>query len=687
MQDTKMIRNVALFGHGKCGKTSLAEALLFTAGKTKRLGKVDDGSSVMDYEPEEIGRNLSICSSFNNYTWKKHTTYLIDTPGDDNFINDAKFAARVADSAVFIVGAVLGVKYQTEKIAEYVADAKLPALLVVNKMDRERAYFDKTVDEIKSRLPLEPAICFLPIGAEENFKGVVDIIKNKAYLFDNDGKVKEGDVPEDMADDIELALEQLMEQVAETDDDLIEKFLEEGELELGDLTNGLRNAAHKGTLCPLIPTAATANIGTSLILDAINDYLPSPDEKPAQVGTEPDSEELIEFASSSDASFSALVFKTMADPYAGQLTIFKIFSGTLSGDSFYNATKDVTEKFSQLFVLEGKDTKPVKSAGPGMVVALAKLKDTATGDTLCTQDNPVIYDGLDPIVPVMSFAVTTTKKDDEDKVFSSISKMLDEDPTLKLTRQTQTKEILLSGVGQIHLIVLGEKIKRKYGVEMSLKVPKVPYKETIKGKARVQGKHKKQSGGRGQFADSWIEMEPLLNGTDFEFQDKIVGGAIPRSYIPAVQKGIVEAMEKGVIAGYPMVGVKVALVDGSFHQVDSSEMAFKISGSLCFKKGAQECNPVLLEPIMDMKIFIPKDYVGDVIGDLNGRRGKVMGMDSEKNAEVITAQVPMSEILEYAPDLTSITGGRGSFSSELSHYDELPAQLADKVIADANKDK
>lgn len=685
MQDTKMIRNVALFGHGKCGKTSLAEALLFTAGKTNRLGKVDDGSSIMDYEPEEIQRNLSISSSFNNYTWKKHTTYLIDTPGDDNFINDAKFAARVTDSAVFIVGAVLGVKYQTEKIAEYVTDAKLPAIYVVNKMDRERANFERTVDEIKSRLPLEPAICFLPIGAEDNFKGVVDIIKKKAFLFDKNGSVKEDDVPDEMADDIDMALELLMEQVAETDDDLIEKFLEEGELEISELKTGLSNAVKKGALCPLIPTAATANLGTSLILDAINDYLPSPAEKPAQVGTEPESEELVEFASSNDAPFSALVFKTMADPYAGQLTIFKIFSGTLSGDSFYNANKEVSEKFSQLFVIEGKEAKPIDSAGTGMIVALAKLKDTATGDTLCSKDNMVIYDGLDPIAPVMSFAVTTTKKDDEDKVFSSISKMLDEDPTLKLTRQPQTKEILLSGVGQIHLTVLGEKIKRKYGVEMNLKVPKVPYKETIKGKTRVQGKHKKQSGGRGQFADSWIEMEPL-HGADFEFEDKIVGGAIPRTYIPAVEKGIVEAMEKGVVAGYPMVGVKVALVDGSFHAVDSSEMAFKISGSLCFKKGAKECNPVLLEPIMNMQIFIPKDNVGDVIGDLNGRRGKVMGMDSEKNAEVITAQVPMSEILEYAPDLTSITGGRGTFSSELSHYEELPAQLAEKVIAEANKE-
>ncbi|MBW1791784.1 MAG: elongation factor G, partial [Deltaproteobacteria bacterium] len=357
------------------------------------------------------------------------------------------------------------------------------------------------------------------------------------------------------------------------------------------------------------------------------------------------------------------------------------------GDAFFNATKKNSEKFNQLFLIEGKDTTTVDNAGPGMIVAIAKLKDTSTGDTLCDQGSPIVYDGLTPIEPVMSFAVTTSKKDDEDKLFSSITKMLEEDPTLRLTRELQTKEILLSGVGQMHLLILGEKIKRKFGVQLELHVPKVPYKEAIKGKARVQGKHKKQSGGRGQFADSWIEMEPLPRGGGFEFVDKIVGGAIPKQYIPAVEKGIIETMAKGVVAGYPMVDVKVALVDGSFHAVDSSEMAFKISGSLAFKKAVQEANPVLLEPIMDVSILIPKECVGDVIGDLNSRRGKIMGMDSEVKGEIVTAQIPMAEILEYAPDLISITGGRGTYSSEFSHYEELPGQLAEKVIADANKEE
>ncbi len=687
MQDIKTIRNVALFGHGKSGKTSLAEALLFTAGKTNRLGKVDDGSSVMSYDPEEIQRKLTISSSFNNYTWKKHTVFLADTPGDDNFINEAKYAARVADSAVFTIGAVLGVKFQTEKIAGYVHDSGLSTIIFLNKMDRERASFEKVIDDIKYKLPQEPAILYLPIGAEADFKGAVDLIKGVAYFFSGNGKIKEGPIPEDMKDDVDFAFEQLVEQVAETDDELIEQFLEEGTIEKKDLINGLKKAVRTGKLCPVIPGSATMNLGTELLLNAINEYLPSPADKPAQVGVHPQTKEIIEMPPLADAPFSGLVFKTTADPYAGQLTIFRVFSGTLAGDSFYNAKKDVTERFSQLFLMEGKEVRPVEQAVPGMIVALAKLKETSTGDTLCTKEKPVLYEGLDPIKPVMTFAISPTKKDDEDKLFSCVSKMLEEDPTLQLTRDQQTREILLSGVGQIHLQVLGEKIKRKFGVEMDLRPPKVPYKETIKGKARVQGKHKKQSGGRGQFADSWIEMEPLHRGGGFLFEDKIVGGVIPRQYIPAVEKGIVEAMEKGAISGYPMVDVKVALVDGSFHPVDSSEMAFKISGSLAFKKAAQEANPILLEPIMNMMIYIPSECVGDVIGDLNGRRGRVMGMDSKDNLEVVSAQVPMSEMLEYAPNLTSITGGRGTYTAEFSHYEEVPAQIAEKIIAEANKEK
>lgn len=686
MQDINLVRNVVFLGHSQAGKTSVAEALLFTAGKTDRLGKVDNGSSTMDYEPEEIKRNITISASFNQYAWKKHTVFLIDTPGDDNFVTEAKFAARVADSAVFTIEAVLGVRYQSVKFADFIHEGSLPTIIFINKMDRERANFENTVTGIKESLPLNPAVLFLPIGAEANFKGVVDLVAQKAYFFnaDGSGKVTAGEIPAEMADAVHQYREGLMEQVAETDDELIEKFLEEGELTESDLVRGLKKGISTGELCPVCVGAATVNLGTELLLDAINELLPSPLETAPRTGTALKTEEPATRKPTPEDAFSAQVFKTMADPYAGRLTIFKVYSGTLAGDSFYNATKETSERFGQLFFLEGKGQKPIDSVGPGMIAAVAKLKETVTGDTLCAENAPIVYPPLVPMDPVMFYAVKA-KKGDEEKLFSSISKMLDEDLTLKLTREQQTKEILIAGVGQVHLEVVGEKIKRKFGVELDLQLPKVPYKETIKGKARVQGRHKKQSGGRGQFADTWIEMEPLPSGGGFEFQDKIFGGVIPKQFIPAVEKGIIEAMEGGVLAGYPMVDIRVALVDGSYHSVDSSEMAFKIAGSLAFKKAAAEAKPVLLEPIMNITIRIPEDCVGDVMGDLNSRRGKVMGMDSETKNEVINAQVPMAEILRYAADLTSITGGRGTFSVSFSHYEEVPAQLAEKIIEAAQK--
>ncbi len=686
MKDVKLIRNVALFGQGKSGKTSVAEALLFSAGKTKRLGKVDDGSAVMDFEPEETQRNISINSSFNHFNWKKKQVFIIDTPGDDNFVNEARYASRITDAAILVIDAQTPVKYQTEKIAGYLQEEKLPTLIFLNKMDKERADLDNATALIKENLPFEPVELYLPIGAEADFKGVVDLVNEKAYLFDDSGKANETDIPADMADEISIKREELMEQIAETDDDLIEKFLENGELERTEMLSGLHNGVINGLLNPIIPGAALGNLGTELLLNAITDLLPSPADKEPRQGTDPKTGDIIEREPSLDAPFSAQVFKTMADPYAGRLTIFRVFSGSIAGDSFYNANRETNEKYGNLLLMEGKESNPVDSVGPGMIVAVAKLKDTTTGDTLCDGKNPILYEELTPIKPMMSFAVSPTKSDDEDKLFSSISKMLEEDPTLQLTRQEQTGDILLAGIGQVHLLVLGDRIKRKFGVEMTLQAPKVPYLETLKGSARVQGKHKKQSGGRGQFADSWIEISSLPSGSGFEFEDKIVGGAIPRQYIPAVEKGVAEAMVKGVLAGYPTVDIKVALVDGSFHAVDSSEMAFKISGSLAFKKGAVEASPVLLEPIMDVTINIPKDCVGDVIGDLNSRRGKVIGMDSVGKEEIISAQVPMAEVLGYAPELTSITGGRGTYAMELSHYEEVPAQLAEKIIEEAKKE-
>ena len=686
MTDVKLVRNVAILGHGNCGKTTLAEAMLFSAGKINRLGKVDDGSSAMDFEPEEVKRQVTISAAFNHYTWKKHEVFLADTPGDDNFLNEAKFVAQVVDSALFCIGAATSVKNQTTKYTDFIEERKIPTIICITRMDRERANFVNVIQGIKDNLPLKPAITYVPIGSESNFKGVVNIINQKAYMFDDKGKASEAEIPPEMADEIAAYRESLMEQVAETEDELIEKFLEEGELTDEDLVKGLKAGVRSGEICPVSVTAAYNNQGADLLLDMINDLFPAPDECVPKVGTDPKSKDLVEREPKTDAPFSAQVFKTMADPFAGRLTLFRVFSGTLSGDSFYNSTKDINERFGQIFIMEGKAQRPVETVGPGAIAAVAKLKETVTGDTLCDENAPIIYEPLKPILPVISYAVTA-KKGDEEKLFSSITKMLDEDLTLLLTREIQTKEILISGVGQVHLEVIGEKIKRKFGVEMELHTPKIPYKETLKAKARVQGKHKKQSGGRGQFADTWIEIEPLPRGGGYEFVDKIVGGVIPKTYIPAVDKGIQEAMEKGVIAGYPMVDVKVQLVDGSFHAVDSSELAFKIAGSLAFKKAAAEANPVLLEPIMNITIRVPEDCVGDVMGDLNSRRGRVMGMDSEPKNEVINAQVPMAEIQKYAADLTSFTGGRGSFEVSFSHYEEVPGQLAEKIIEAAKSDE
>lgn len=682
MQETNMVRNVAIIGHGNCGKTSLAEAMLFTAGKINRLGKVDDGNATMDYEEEEIARNISINNSFHNYTWKKHSVFLIDTPGDDNFLNETIFASHVCDSALFTIGAVLGVKGQTIKFSNIIKERKLPTIIAINKMDRERADFQKTIDEIQESLPFNPVIIQLPIGAEENFKGYVDIITQKAYLFDGDkGEVQPTDIPADMENEVASLREALMENVAETDDELIEKFLEEGELTEEELLSGLKQGIATAALSPICVCAATLNKGTAPLLDIINHLLPCPSDRQPITAAKVDGSETVEIKPTAEEPFTALVFKTMADPYAGRLTIMRIFSGILKGDTFYNSNKKTTERFGQLYVLEGKEQKPVDSAGPGAIIAVAKLKETATGDTLCDPSHPVILKAPEPLKPVISFAVSA-KKGDEEKVFSSITRMLDEDLTLRLTREAQTQQVLLSGVGKVHLDVVGSKIKRKFGVQMELSTPKIPYMETIRSTARVQGKHKKQSGGRGQFGDCWIEISPLPGG-GYEFIDKIVGGVIPQQYRPAVDKGIQEAMEKGVLAGYPLIDVQIVLVDGSFHNVDSSEMAFKIAGSLAFKKGAQEAGLVLLEPYMNMEIKVGKENVGDVMGDLNARRGKVMGMDSADGLEVINAQVPQAEILSYATDLTSMTGGLGSFSISFSHYEEVPAQIAEKIVAEA----
>jgi len=684
MQDINMIRNVAIIGHGHCGKTSLAEAMLFTAGKINRLGKVDTGSTAMDFDEEEIRRNLSINASFHNYLWKKHEIFLIDTPGDDNFLNETYQAIQIADTAVFIVGAVLGVKGQTIKFANFIAERKLPCLLFINKMDRERADFQKTLAEIKASLPINPVVLHLPIGAEDDFRGLVDITTETAYLFDSETGIKQTAIPEDLAEQVAEYREKMMEMVAETDDDLIETFLENGILTKDELRLGLRRGIAKGSIAPVCLGSALLNKGTLSLLDSINDLLPSPADRSRLIGTHPVTGDIIERKPYANEHFSAMVFKTMADPYAGRLTIFRVYSGSLSGDSFYNASKKVSERFGHLFFLEGKSQRTVEMVGPGMIVAVAKLKETTTGDTICEAANPIVYPPPRSFEPVITFAVHA-KQGEEEKLFSAITRTLDEDLTLHLSRDQQTGEVLLSGMGQIHLEVVGARIKRKFGVEMELTRPKIAYKETIKGQAKAQGKHKKQSGGRGQFGDCTIEIMPLAHGQGFVFEDKIVGGVIPSQYRPAVEKGILEAMEKGVLAGYPVVDLQVTLVDGSYHAVDSSELAFKVAGSLAFKKAVKDAGLVLLEPYMKMTVRVTKEHVGDIMGDLNSRRGKVMGMDADSNNEVIVAQVPLAEIQNYATDLTAMTGGLGSFSLEFSHYEEVPAHITEKIVAAAAK--
>ena len=675
------LRNIAFLAHGGAGKTSLAEAILFKAGVTKRIGRVEDGTTVMDFEPEELKRNTSISSGFCQYVWKKHTVNLIDTPGDQNFFSDTKLSMQAADAGVLLVDAVDGVKVQTEQAWDFASELNLPCIIFINKLDRERADFSRTLQDISDCLDLKPITLHLPIGKEEDFKGVVDLVSMKSYIYDEDGKVTRGDIPSDMQDQVDSEKEKLIEDVAEADDELIERYLEGETISDEDIKTGLKKGVVSGEFVPVLCGAAVKNIGIDIFMDTINSVMPSPVDSDARTGVDPKDDSVIERSVNPDEPFSAIVVKTIADPYAGRLSIFKVISGTLGSEgNFYNSTKEAKERYNQLLTIFGKEQKPAAGAGPGAIVAVAKLKETVTGDTLCDEGNKIRYACAEPLPTLISFALQPKSKGDEDKIFSSISKLLEEDPALKLDRNLETHQILLSGAGQVHIEATIEKLKRKYNVEVNLSTPKVPYKETIKKKVRAQGKHKKQSGGHGQYGDCWIDMEPLASGSGFEFVDAVVGGVIPRQYIPAVEKGIVEASQKGVLAGFPCVDFKVTLNDGSFHAVDSSEMAFKIAGSLAYKKAAESANPILLEPIMKVTITTPDEYMGDIMGDLNGRRGRVLGMDSAGKNQVINANVPMAEFLTYAPDLRSMTGGRGIYTMEFSHYDEVPSQLVDKII-------
>ncbi len=682
------LRNIALIAHGGAGKTSLAEAMLFNGGVTKRLGRVEDGNTAMDFEPEEIKRGSSISSGFHQLEWKKHTITVIDTPGDQNFFSDTKSCLEAADGAVVVIDAVDGIKVQTEQAWEFAEEFNQPCVIFINKLDRERADFQRTFLDAKDNFEPKPIIMQLPIGAEAEFKGIVNLINSKAFTYGADGKGKVVDIPKELQESVESEKEELIENIAEADDELVERYLEGETLTTDELKSALRKGTLSRTFVPVVCGSATQNIGVDLLLDLIVNALPSPADRGAKIGLDPSTNNEIEREPDPNAPFSAFVVKTVADPYAGRLTILRVVSGSLGADgTFYNSTKETKERYNQLLIITGKEQKPINGAGPGDIVAMAKLKETTTADTLCDDNNKIVYKCAEPLPSLISFAIVAKSKGDEDKVFSSLTKLLEEDPSLKLDRRSETREILLSGLGQIHIETVVDKLKRKFNVEVQLNIPKVPYRETIKKKVRVQGKHKKQTGGHGQYGDCWIQLEPLPRGQGFEFVDAVVGGAIPRQYIPAVEKGIVESCQKGVLAGFPCVDFKATLDDGSFHQVDSSEMAFKIAGSLAFKKAAEQAGPTLLEPIMKVTITAPDEFMGDIMGDLNGRRGRVLGMDSAGKYQVINAQVPLAEFLTYAPDLRSMTGGRGMYIMEFSHYDEVPAQIAEKIIEEANKSK
>jgi elongation factor G len=687
-EKVESLRNIALVAHSGAGKTSLAEAMLYNSSTIKRMGRVEDGNTAMDFEPEELKRTSSISSGFHQVQWKKHTVNLIDTPGDQNFFSDTLSCQQAADGVVVVIDAVDGIKVQTEQAWEFAKEFDQPAAIFINKLDRERADFFRAFKDTADIFEPKPIILQLPIGKEADFKGVVDLISGQAYVYDENGKAQKTDIPADMQELIESEKENLIENIAEADDELIERYLEGETLSEEDLKTALRAGTQNHTFVPVLCGAATQNIGTDLLMDLIVSTLPSPLDRGPKMGTDPATGNEIERAPDAGAPFSAFVVKTLADPYAGRLTIFRVISGTIGSDgTFYNSSKEQKERFNQLLTITGKEQKSATGAGPGAIVAVAKLKETVTGDTLCDESAKIVYACAEPLPFLISFAIEAKNQGDEDKIFISLTKLIEEDPALKLDRVSETKEILLSGLGQIHIETAIEKLKRKFNVEAVLKTPKVPYRETIKKKVRVQGRHKKQTGGHGQFGDCWIQMEPLPRGKGFEFVDAIVGGAIPKTYIPAVEKGIVESAQKGVLAGFLCVDFKVTLDDGSFHAVDSSEMAFKVAGAIAYKKACQEAQPVLLEPIMKVTVTTPEEYMGDIMGDLNGRRGKVLGMDNAGKNQVIKANVPMAEFLTYAPDLRSMTGGRGMYTMEFSHYDEVPIHIAEKIIEETNKEK
>jgi elongation factor G len=682
-----MIRNIALVGHGSSGKTSLTAAVLFDTGVTSRLTKVDKGNTVTDYDPEEVERKISINATPCFCEWADHKINIIDTPGYSNFLWDTRAALRAVDGAAVLIDAVAGIEVGTEKVWGMIEERRLPRLIVINKMDRDNANFGRALESIRQFFGRQAVPVQLPIGEEKNFAGVVDVVNKKAYFFEKDesGKMSEGPIPANLADEIESRNKELVELVAESDEKLMDKYFEKGELTPEEFQAGLKKSIRHHQIFPVFATAGAANIGAQTFLDGVIAYLPSPVEagavKAAVKGEE------TTFPPSADEPFAALVFKTISDPYTGRISLMRVFSGRVNPDgTVTNATRDTDEKLGGLFFLQGKEQVAAGQAKAGDIVATAKLKVTATGDSLSAKGSGVVLPAIVFPLPSISFAIEPKTRADEDRISQATHRITEEDPTVRIERDPNTSQLLISGNGELHVRIIAERLKKRYNVDVDLKPPKISYLETIKGRSDVQGRHKKQTGGRGQFGDVWIKFEPLPRGQDFEFEDKIFGGAIPRNFIPSVEKGLQEARKKGVLAGYPTVDFKAILYDGSYHDVDSSDIAFKIAASKAYKKGLREAKPTLLEPVMNVEIYTPEAYMGDIMGNLNGRRGRVLGMEQKGTMRVLKAQVPMSEMLDFEPTLTSITGGRGSFLMEFSHYEEAPANIQQKIIAEAVKE-
>jgi len=685
--DPATIRNVAVVGHRGSGKTSLIEAMLHTSGAKNRLGSVAEGTTTMDYDEDEIKRQMTIGTGLAHIDWGKQKLNLIDTPGEASFINEALGSLSVVESALVVINAVNRVEVQTERLWKRAGELGVARAAVINMMDRERAGFDEAVAAIRGRLGDTAVPVQLPLGTEHDFNGVVDLLRMKAYTYaDSSGKGKETAIPAETQAAADSAREALIEKVAEADDALIEKYLEGEELTQEELLAATQAAVAAGILTPVLAVSSTKNIGTDQLLEFIAFALPSPAQAAARTATKEGGAFEVELDPGRPASL--YIFKTVYDQFSGRINLARVFSGRIGTDTqLLNPRTGDKERTGNILTVQGKETKGLEEAAAGDIIALAKLKEVATGDTLTDASRPVRFAAYEFPPPAISFAITPKAKGDEEKVSNALKRLSEEDPAMQLRFDPATKEMIISGTSQMHVEVILDKMKRRFGVEVDLHPPQVPYRETIRKKATAQGRHKKQTGGRGQFGDCWIEVEPLPRGEGFQFQDAIVGGAIPRQFIPAVEKGIIEAMDHGTLAGYPVVDLKVKLYDGSYHSVDSSELAFKLAGSLAIHKAMDAAMPVLLEPVMNVEVIAPEENMGDVMGDLSSRRGRPQGSESMGEMQVIRAQVPLAEVLTYAPQLRSMTGGRGSFTLEFDHYEEVPAHLGEKIVEEAKARK